>query len=199
MNGYPYYIGSGDNAGTYVVPSDPVVMATMMRWGNWDAHNATTLECIAPGVPITACVQDERGFVTNILAALASPLTSFPPSFYLSGRPSWYSSSIPFPAIGPDVTGGNLGQCGGVPDTSGQFGGVAATNSSQCAGQGLTASSWAGHANAIPAMACYLNSMQGPPDGSGSALTFNASTCYGGGTATGPPPAPSNLSGTVVQ
>jgi hypothetical protein len=60
-------------------------------------------------------------------------------------------------------------------------------------------SAWAGHVNAIPAMACYLNTMKGPPDGSASALTFSAKNCYGGTASAGTPPAPSNLSGTVVQ
>ncbi len=32
--------------------------------------------------------------------------------------------------------------------------------------------------NAIPALAGYLNTMNGPPDGSGNALTFSASACY---------------------
>ena len=31
---------------------------------------------------------------------------TLPPSFYLSSKPSWWGS-IPFPATGPDVTGGN--------------------------------------------------------------------------------------------
>jgi hypothetical protein len=31
---------------------------------------------------------------------------ALPPSFYLSSTPVWWPSSLPFPAIGPDVTGG---------------------------------------------------------------------------------------------
>jgi hypothetical protein len=31
---------------------------------------------------------------------------ALPASLYLSAKPSWWSSSIPYPAIGPDVTGG---------------------------------------------------------------------------------------------
>jgi hypothetical protein len=31
---------------------------------------------------------------------------TLPASFYLSAQPSWWSNSIPYPAIGPDVTGG---------------------------------------------------------------------------------------------
>ena len=36
-----------------------------------------------------------------------------------------------------------------------------------------------GYANTIPAQDCYLNVMGGSPSGTGSALSFNASTCYG--------------------
>jgi len=85
---------------------------------------------------------------------------TLPESFYLNNKPSWWGS-VPYPAIGPDVTGG--------------------------IGPG-------GHANAIPAEACYENVMGGT-NGAGSPLTFNAGTCYGtGGQA---PPAPAGLTATV--
>lgn len=32
---------------------------------------------------------------------------TLPPSFYLSGQPSWWGTSMPYPANGPDVTGGS--------------------------------------------------------------------------------------------
>jgi hypothetical protein len=121
----------------------------------------------------------------------------FPPSFYLSGPPSWWSTSIPFPAIGPDVNGGNLGICSGTLNTAGHYSGVAALTSSQCSpGPALTASQWGGHVNAIPALACYLNVMNGPPDGSGKALTFSAASCYGSGGG-GAPQAPTGLTAVV--
>jgi hypothetical protein len=50
---------------------------------------------------------------------------SLPPSFYQSSEPGWFGS-IPWPAVGPDVTGGNV-----------------------------DASTLQGHVNAIPAEACY--------------------------------------------
>jgi hypothetical protein len=53
-----------------------------------------------------------------------------------------------------------------------------------------------GHANTIPAQDCYLNVMHGPPDGTGSVLSFNASKCYGTAiTKTVAPP--TNLAATV--
>jgi hypothetical protein len=36
----------------------------------------------------------------------ASPSQTLPPSFYKAAKPSWWGSSIPWPAIGPDITGG---------------------------------------------------------------------------------------------
>jgi hypothetical protein len=36
----------------------------------------------------------------------ASGAQSLPASFYLSGKPWWWNNSVPWPAIGPDVTGG---------------------------------------------------------------------------------------------
>jgi hypothetical protein len=70
---------------------------------------------------------------------------TLPASFYLSTEPSWFGS-VPWPAIGPDVSGG--------------------------------LSNAYGYAYAIPAEVCYEQVMGGT-DGTGSPLTFNASTCYG--------------------
>jgi hypothetical protein len=54
-----------------------------------------------------------------------------------------------------------------------------------------------GHANMNPAMACFINTMKGPPDGSGGVLSFNASACYGGSVTTQGPPPPTSLTATV--
>src|SRR5438552_4166516 len=37
---------------------------------------------------------------------------NLPLSFYLSGKPSWWGT-MPWPPIGPDVTGGNIANVGG--------------------------------------------------------------------------------------
>ena len=42
-----------------------------------------------------------------------------------------------------------------------------------------------GFANINPAMNCYFNVMNGPADGSGSVLSFDANTCYGSNTGGG--------------
>jgi hypothetical protein len=192
FQGVIWATGCGNSGGSTAIPGDPVVNATSLRWGNWDtANNATQYN--------TSEVPSGSSLYPNATPTACTSGGSCPPSFYYSTRPSWWPSSIPFPAIGPDVSGGNVGQCTGTLNTPGEMAGTAATASSQCTGTSLT-SAWAGHVNAIPAMACYLNIMNGPPDGSGSALTFSASSCYGGSTSSSSaPPAPSGLSGTVVQ
>ncbi|MGB9234316.1 MAG: glycosyl hydrolase family 28-related protein [Terriglobales bacterium] len=83
---------------------------------------------------------------------------SLPSSFYLSSQPSWWGS-LPFPAIGPDVTG------------STGAGGHATLGASN------------------PAQNCYINVMGGSEGGAGSPLTFSADKCYasGGGQSVPPP------------
>lgn len=73
---------------------------------------------------------------------------SLPASFFLSAKPSWWGT-IPYPSIGPDVTGGT----GPGGHTS------------------LTASN--------AAQNCYLNTMGGSNGGAGSPKTFNAVSCFG--------------------
>ena len=142
------------------VASDSFVASTLMRWGNYD--NVTgTVRFQSSEVPTT-------GNWTNAVPGS----TSLPNSFYKSSVPSWWGS-VPWPAVGPDVTGGNILRC-----TSGTYSSSYVISSSQCAG-GSSSSAVGGHANAIPAMVCYLNVMGGPPDGSGSVLSFNENNCYG--------------------
>ena len=43
-----------------------------------------------------------------------------------------------------------------------------------------------GHAYSIPAMDCYVNTMDGPTDGTGAVLSFSASACYPTSGSTGP-------------
>jgi hypothetical protein len=194
VNGYAYIIGSGNNNAPPEVaggpiPLDPLVGSTMLRWGNWDAFNGTT-EWNAAEVPSGISLYPNP-------AVTACTSASCPKSFYFGSRPGWWSSAIPFPAIGPDVAGGNVGQCSGKLNTPGQYAGLPAVASSQCAGSALSPA-WGGHVNAIPAMACYLNTMAGPPDGTGAALAFDANVCYGGAPAAPQAPGtPQSLQGTA--
>jgi hypothetical protein len=78
---------------------------------------------------------------------------TLPASFYLGAKPSWWGS-LPWPAIGPDVTGGSL-----------------------VSGQGAGASP-GGHVNTIPAMQCFYTVMGGVEGGAGSPHIFTPDKCY---------------------
>jgi hypothetical protein len=183
-----YLNGSGN-----VAPQDPVTGTTMLRWANYDVASGTVRFCgnssntgfsttcaNTSEIPTGAPAYPNAVPTLGDTGAGQGPL---PASFYLLTKPAWFGS-LPFPPIGPDVSGGNVGQCSGTINTPGQFSGVPATSNAQC---GLTtlSAAWGGHVNAIPAMQCFLTVMGGVPDGFGAALPFDANTCYG---SAGPPP-----------
>lgn len=115
-----YILGWQGNTSGTTVPNDANVLRTLMRWGNWDkVSNANRF--VASEVPSTI------SFAPNPVPATQT----LPASFYLSGRPSWWNISIPYPAIGPDVTGGNVSN-----------------------------SPTGGHAYKIPARVCYESTSQ---------------------------------------
>jgi hypothetical protein len=100
-----------------------------------------------------------HGDYSNISGSInwASGLThTLPASFYQPSQPTWWGS-LPYPSIGPDVTGGT---------------GPGGHSS-------LTASN--------PAQNCYINVMHGTEGGAGTPLSFNAATCYAGSTPPTPP------------
>ncbi|HEX4425963.1 MAG TPA: hypothetical protein VH079_11215 [Terriglobales bacterium] len=190
-------------------PYDGKVLATLFRWGNYDVATNAVRFCGGSSDTGWSSTCGSTSEVPSSLSVFPNAIPTvgdtgagqpaLPASFYLSSKPSWFGST-PWPAIGPEVKGGNVGQCSGNLNASGQFAGVPAISSSQCSGTSLT-TAWAGHVNAIPAMSCFLNTMGGTPDGTGnSALSFNANSCYGG-TTTPPsnpaPPAPTGLAATV--
>jgi hypothetical protein len=114
---------------------DPMTGASAMRWGNWDT--------------VTNSAKFAAAEVPSGLSLYANPVPAsqlLPASFYLSAKPSWFGATS-WPAIGPDIAGGNVAGVGG-------------------------------HANMIPAHACYANMMHGPADGSGGALAFDPAACY---------------------
>jgi len=106
----------------------------------------------------TSFIHGEYSTVANAITWVSGVSQSLPPSFYLSSQPNWWTSTVPWPAIGPDVTGGN-GPGGHVYSTTA----------------------------ANPAMNCYYNVMGGVFGGGGGPYSFNASTCYPSGTAPNPP------------
>jgi hypothetical protein len=92
-----FNLGGGDSEGTVTIPDDPMVAATLLRWGNFDvATNA--VHFTAAEVP--------SGITPYGNAVPASQ--TLPPSFYLASKPSFWPASKPWPPIGSDVTGGNV-------------------------------------------------------------------------------------------
>lgn len=89
--------GSNVDRSVYVLGpgGDPLTAQTMLRWGNYDV--------------VTGAPRFNTSEVPTGLAQYSTPVppASLPPSLYLSVRPSWWRSSIPWPAVGPDVTGGD--------------------------------------------------------------------------------------------
>jgi hypothetical protein len=120
------------------VPNDPKVKSTFFRWGNYDIVTNTN-RFMTGEVPT-----GDANYPTNIPST-----NTVPSSLYLNAKPSWFGS-IPWPPIGPEVTGGNV-------------------------------SGYGGRAYKIPARVCW-ESLAGPS-------SFNAATCFGGGSSDLTPPA----------
>jgi hypothetical protein len=99
-----YTLGYSGNEGTYSgssIPNDTLVAATLLRWGNYDNVNGSA--------------QWNSSEVPSGLKLYANSVPAnhnLPVSFYLSAQPSWWGS-VPWPAIGPDVSGGNIANANG--------------------------------------------------------------------------------------
>jgi hypothetical protein len=79
----------------FLINNDTMAVASLMRWGNYDAVNLTA-RFVSSEVP-------------SGLSPYGNPVPAnqtLPNSFYLNAKPSWWGSVIPWPAIGPDVLGG---------------------------------------------------------------------------------------------
>jgi hypothetical protein len=200
-----YGMGVGNGGVSPGVPNDPLSYPTSLFWGNYDVVTGATRWCGNSSSTSWASLCSGSSEIPTSASGYPNPMPTkgdtgagmpgLPASFYLLGQPSWWGT-MPFPAIGPDVTGGNVGVCSGTLNTSGHQSGMPATSSAQCTGTSLS-TGWAGHVNAIPAMNCALNVMGMPPDGTGPALPFDATTCYGGVPSVQAPNPPTNLVVTV--
>jgi hypothetical protein len=94
-----YVLGTGTV--TCCTAGDLKVVSTLFRWGNYDT--------------VTGSSQWNASEVPLGLSQFANALPFsqvLPASFYLSAKPSWFGS-VPWPAIGPDVTGGDIANVGG--------------------------------------------------------------------------------------
>ncbi len=164
----------------HVTQCDPLTFSTLMRWGNYDTVTSGVKWDSTEASPV-AVPYVNANFTSSYFSSLPHTL---PNSLYYSSKPSWWLSDVAWPPIGPGVTNGNIGECSG-----GTYAGAQVFSSSQCTG-GTLRTAWGSYVNAIPAQVCYLNVMNGSPDGSGSVLSFDASQCYessGGGSAPAPP------------
>jgi hypothetical protein len=173
--GHIFSLGNGNTEGSVTVPSDPLVAATIMRWGNYDVVTGAVRFCGNSSNTGWTTICGSTSEVPTGLTAYSNPVPTLgdtgigqspmPASFYLSAKPSWWASGKAWPPIGPDVTGGN------IPNV-------------------------AGHAYTIPAQDCYLNVLGGVSNGTGSVLNFNANACYTSSSATLPAP-PTGLQAIV--
>jgi hypothetical protein len=102
-NASVYSLGFSGNEGTKwpgSILNDPFTRTSMMRWGNYDS--------------VTSGVRWNASEVPSGLSQYANAVPvdhTLPGSLYLPSRPWWFSTpfgSVVWPAIGPDVTGGQL-------------------------------------------------------------------------------------------
>jgi len=160
---------NGNNSGTPVT-TDTNVKRTLMRWGNWDQFTSSNPTGTIDLTGIRWVSVEVPTAITNFANAL--PVAqALPASFYLSSKPAWFGS-VPFPPIGPDVASGNAPNTASAPT--------------------------GGHANKIPARACFESLANDPayPSSSPRIKLFSAATCYSSVVASGPPP-PTNLNAVV--
>jgi hypothetical protein len=123
----------GDNGNTLPASKqDTLVKSTLLRWGNYDVVTATA-RFLASEVP-------------SGIKKFANPVPgdqTLPASLYLPGKPTWWPSAIPWPCIGPDVTGGDMTGLAGhaykIPahvcyDNSSKTNGILNFNANNCYG-----------------------------------------------------------------
>jgi len=87
-----YSFGQPDSGAS----GDPRTRETAMRWGNYDTVSARS--------------RFDAAEVPSGLTNFANPVPAsqvLPASLYLSGKPSWWGT-MPWPAVGPDVAGGDI-------------------------------------------------------------------------------------------
>lgn len=101
-----YEIGVGNTEGAVTVPDDAITGTTFLRWGNWDSANAATR---FQSSEVPSGLTGIQQWFTNALPASQT----LPSSFYYSSQPSWWPVTKAWPAIGPDVSGGNIANVGG--------------------------------------------------------------------------------------
>jgi hypothetical protein len=99
-----YAIGWGGNCGGGGIANNSSTVNTVFRWGNWDTVS-NAVRWAAEEVPTA-----DANYPVPLPAAQTIPV-----SLYLAQRPLWWdkAGATPWPAIGPDVTGGDISNTGG--------------------------------------------------------------------------------------
>jgi len=107
---------------------DPQTGSYLLRWGNYDVVTGAARWCGSSSDTgwSTTCASTSE--IPTGIAQFANTVPSvgdtsagqpaLPASFYYSSKPSWWPSSKPWPAIGPDVSGGNITGLGGHANTN---------------------------------------------------------------------------------
>jgi hypothetical protein len=140
-----------------------------MMWGNYDTVDGAVRWCGNSSDPGWSSTCSGTSEVPSAIANYANPV---PKSTTLPA--SFYLTAKPswWPAGKPWPSVG--------PDVTG--GNLAGYN---------------GYAYSNPAADCFANEMNGPANGTGSALSFNATSCYGSNAVASAPAPPTNLTGVV--
>jgi hypothetical protein len=163
------------NGSLYGMSDDAVVVASALRWGNYDTVNDAT-RFVTSEIPTAGIPRLTGATVPTCVPTCLAQLT---PSWYLSSKPTtWWNTpwgEPKWPPLGPDVTGGNHHD-------------------------NLVSGGIGGHADMIPAMLCYYNTARdtGYPlsvtHTDRGFVAFDASTCYlATGSDTTPPAAPTGV------
>jgi hypothetical protein len=174
--------------------TDKLSTSTSMFWGNWDNVSNAVRWCgnsSSTGWSTTCSSASEVPTGLSSYANAVPSTQTLPASFYLSSKPAWWTAGKAWPPIGPDVTGGTVGQC-----TGGSASASSCSADSQCVGGGSCSIVAGGRVASTPAMDCYFSVMGGTANGTGPALAFDASTCYSSSSIGAPSP-PSSLSAVV--
>lgn len=99
QNGINY--SASCSGSSFTIPDDLKVATTLMRWGNYDTVNAA-VRWVSSEVP------SSDPYYPNPVPSSET----LPASFYYTSQPSWWGT-MPWPAVGPDVTGGTIANVGG--------------------------------------------------------------------------------------
>lgn len=99
----------------FTIPTDPLVSSTIMLWGNYDTKTAAVRWCGNSSNTGWSTTCSSTSEVPSGLSLYANPVPAtqtLPASLYLSAKPPFWTS-MPWPAVGPDVNGGDIPNYGG--------------------------------------------------------------------------------------